>query len=278
MLRSLQTLQNYTMGASDGDIGHVTDLYFDDQAWVVRYLVVQTGPWLTDRKVLISPFSVGVPDAAHERLPVRISREQVKNSPDIDTEQPVSRQHETQYSDYYGYPYYWGGDGMWGDGLYYPAMMVPRLAGSPKAQAVEAEVAAVYARAEAERLQDADPHLRSCTAVVGYHLQASDGDLGHVQGMLVDEETWAIRYLVVDTSNWWVGHQVLIAPQWITEINWAESKVHVNLTQQAIKDSPRFESSETLNRAHEADLYRYYDRPTYWEREQNRLRIEESNP
>jgi hypothetical protein len=258
MLRSLETLQNYTMGASDGDIGHVSDLYFDDKAWVVRYLVVQTGSWLTDRKVLISPFSVGVPDGAHQRLPVRITRDQVKNSPDIDTDQPVSRQHETQYSDYYGYPYYWGGDGMWGDGLYYPAMMVPRLAGTTREQALEAEVAAVYAKAEAQRQEDADPHLRSSKAVVGYNLQASDGDLGHVQG----------------TSNWWVGHQVLIAPQWITEISWSESKVHVNLTQQAIKDSPRFEASEELNRTHEADLYRYYDRPTYWEREHNRTLIE----
>ena len=277
MLRSLQELQNYSIGATDGDVGHVSDLYFDDQAWVVRYLVVQTGSWFTDRKVLISPFSVGEADWQGKRLPVRISCEQVKNSPDLDTDQPVSRQHETQYSDYYGYPYYWAGDGLWGDGNYFPAMASPRQAGTARSRAVDAEVAAVYARAEAARLDSADPHLRSCKSVVGHQIHASDAELGRVQGMLVDEQTWAIRYLVVDTGTWWQGHQVLIAPQWITDISWEQSSVTVNLTQQAIQESPRFDSSEALNRQQEADLHHYYGRPAYWEREHNRNLMEDAS-
>lgn len=275
MLRSLQELHSYTIGATDGDIGHVSDLYFDDQAWVVRYLVVQTGSWFTDRKVLISPFSAGEPDWAAKRLPVSISREQLKNSPDIDTDQPVSRQHETQYSDYYGYPYYWAGDGLWGDGNYLPALAGTGVPGTARSRAIDAEVAAVYARAEASRLDDADPHLRSCKSVVGHQIQASDAELGSVQGMLVDEETWAIRYLVVDTGTWWQGHQVLIAPQWITNISWEHSSVTINLTQQAIQDSPRFDSSEAMNRQQESDLYRYYGLPNYWERERNRELIDD---
>ena len=221
MLRSMQELKKYTIGATDGEIGHVTDFFFDDESWVIRYLVVETGSWLTSRKVLISPYSVMQPDWMHKRLPVRINRDQVKNCPDIDTEKPVSRQHETEYADYYGLPYYWETNN--------------------------------------------DPHLRSCNAMVGYHMHACDGAIGHVQGMLVDEETWSLRYLVVDTSNWWGGHSVLIAPNWIEAINWPESNVSVNLTRQAIQASPSFDSTAEMNRRHESELYGHYQRSVYWE-------------
>jgi hypothetical protein len=254
MLRSMQEIREYTIGATDGEIGKVTDAFFDDEAWVIRYLVVETGSWLMSRKVLISPFSVMQADWMHKRLPVRINREQVKNSPDIDTEKPVSRQHEMSYSDYYGYPYYWGGTGYWGDGLYYPEL-------PPGAAGVRATELA------ADQHAHDDPHLRSCEAVIGYHIHARDGDIGHVQGMLFDEKTWALRYLVVDTANWWGGHRVLISPNWIEAINWADSKVSVGLHRQAIKDSPRFDSSAELNRQHEVDLYAHYQLPTYWGKE-----------
>jgi len=257
MLRSMQELTNYTIGATDGEIGHVTDFFFEDEAWVIRYLVVETGSWLMTRKVLISPFSLMEADWLHKRLPMWINRHQVRNSPDIDTDKPVSRQHEMDYADYYGYPYYWGGTGLWGDNMYLP-VMAP--AGGGLSDVELAKVAA------AQHAKD-DPHLRSCEAIVGYHIHARDGDIGHVQGMLVDENTWALRYLVVETTNWWGGHQVLISPNWIESISWAESKVLVNLNRQAVKDSPRFESTAGLNRQHEMDLYRHYERTAYWEKE-----------
>ena len=128
----------------------------------------------------------------------------------------------------------------------------------------------MYARAERTLRENDDPHLRSCQAVIGYHLEASDGDIGHLQGMLVEEDTWAIRYMVADTSNWWMGHQVLIAPDWVSDIRWSDSKVSVNLTRQAIQDSPQFDSSSELNRQQELALYRHYDRPNYWEQERTR--------
>ena len=255
MLRSMHDLENYAIGASDGEVGHVTDIYFDDQAWVIRYLVVDTGSWLISRKVLISPYAVQEADWERKRLPVRLTREQVKGSPDVDTQKPVSRQHEMDYADYYNYPYYWGGEGFWGDGMYFPVAPIP------------SEDAKVHARAERARHKNDDPHLRSCRAVMGHQIHATDGDIGHVQGMLVDEETWAIRYLVVNTSDWWLGNQVLIPPEWIAEISWAEFKVSINLTRKTIKNSPRYESSEALNREQEMALHRHYDRPTYWERE-----------
>jgi hypothetical protein len=265
MLRNMNDLKEYTIRATDGDIGRVKDFYFDDEAWVIRYLVVESGSWLSSRKVLISPIAIDHPNGTEKILPVSITKEQVKNSPDIDTEKPVSRQHERRYLGYYGYPAYWGGGGLWGGGLY-PYMMMPGYAGSasmPDAGHSEAEKA--YAEhAEAARHQDDDLHLRSCMAVMGYHIQATDGDIGHVEGLLVDEKTWAIRYFVVNTSNWWLGHQVLIAPQWIQEVSWSDSTVSVNLTQQAVQDAPRYDSAAPPDRAQEMGIYEHYGRPGYW--------------
>lgn len=260
MLRSMQDLKNYTIGATDGEIGHVADFFFDDADWVIRYLVVETGSWLMTRKVLISPFALMEADWMHKRLPMRINKDQVKSSPDIDTDKPVSRQHEMAYLDYYGYPYYWGGTGFWGAGLYVP-ILASNGSGPGAAQGAKVAAAALA--------QD-DPHLRSCMSVIGYHIHARDGDIGHVQGMLVDEDTWALRYLVVDTANWWGGHRVLISPNWIESISWAESQVTVNLNRQTIKDSPPFDSTAVLNRQHETDLYRHYARHAYWDKEPTR--------
>jgi len=260
----MNDLEGYAIRATDGPIGHVKDFYFDDAAWVVRYLVVDTGTWLSSRKVLISPIAMGYPNWTDKVLPVSITKEQVKNSPDIDTERPVTRQHEIRYLGYYGYPFYWGGAGLWGGGIY-PNMMAPDYAGfvsTPHGPQSEAEQA--YAQAEAARHQDDDPHLRSCKAVMSYHIQATDGDIGHVQDLLVDEETWAIRYIIVDTSNWWLGHQVLIAPQWIRNVSWHDATVSVNLTQQAVKDAPPYDSTAALGRELETAIYEHHGRPGYW--------------
>lgn len=264
MLRTMNDLEDYAIRATDGTIGHVKDFYFDDGAWVIRYLVVDTGSWLSSRKVLISPIAIGHPNWTEKVLPVSITKEQVKNSPDIDTDKPVSRQHEMHYLGYYGYPYYWGGAGLWGGGLY-PSMMRPGYAGfTPAPHVVQSEADKAYAQAEVARHEDDDHHLRSCKAVKGYHIQATDGDIGHVQGLLVDEETWAIRYIIVDTSNWWLGHQVLIAPQWIQDVSWSDATVSVNLTRQAVKDAPPYDSAAQLDRKQEMGIHEHYRRPGYW--------------
>lgn len=263
MLRSMKDLENYAIGATDGPIGQVKDFYFDDQAWVIRYLVVETGTWLSGRKVLISPMSVHHADWAARLLPVAITQDQVRNSPDIDTQQPVSRQHERDYLGYYGYPYYWGGAGMWGDGMVPYTMMTDYPASSVNPAERERQGAA-DASAEADRHRHDDPHLRSCQAIVGYHIHATDGEIGHVDGMLVDEETWAIRYLVVNTSNWWMGHQVLVAPPWITGVHWADRSVSVGLSRQAIRDAPPYDARAQLNREHETTLHTHHQRRVYW--------------
>jgi hypothetical protein len=263
MLRTLKELHDYAIGAVDGVIGDVKDLYLDDERWVVRYLVVETGGWLSSRKVLISPIAIGDPDRAKRLLPVLITKEQVRNSPDFDSEKPVTRQHEIEYSGYYGYPYYWGGAGFWGAGMY-PNMMQSGYGGLVTPPSVQQEAQNALGREEAARDSHADPHLRSCAAVTGYHIHASDGDIGHVSGMLIDDETWAVRYLIVDTSNWWVGHKMLVAPQWIEGVSWAEGTVSVNLTRQAVKDSPAYDPDKSPIRADEARLHEHYGRTGYW--------------
>lgn len=266
MLRQTKDLQELEIVASDsatdGAIGDVKDLYFDDEAWAIRYLVVETGSWLSSRKVLVSPIAAGKPDWTSMVLPVSLTREQVKNSPDIDTDMPVTRQHETDYLDYYSYPYYWGGLSLWG-GSGDPTMLLPGYAGYGSATAARAEADGAQARTEA-RQRDQDPHLRSCKEVVGYHIEASDGEIGHVQGLLVDEDSWAIRYLVVSTSNWWLGHEVLVAPQWIQRVSWVQRTVAVDLTREALKQAPRYDPAVPLSREMEIAVYKHYGRAAYW--------------
>jgi hypothetical protein len=259
MLRNSQYLEGCTIGATDGPIGEVTDLYFDDKAWVIRYLVVSTGEWLSNRKVLICPYAISQPQWAQRLLPAALTKEQVRNSPDIDTDKPISRQHEMQYLKYYRYPNYWGSTGLWGVGVN-PNMM-PMYSGfegsADQYRQTETD------REETGRREHYDSHLRSCNAVMKYHIRATDGDIGHVHALLVDDESWAIRYLILETSNWWLGHRVLIAPQWIDDVNWFDRKVSVTMTRQAVKDAPLYDAAVSLNRVQEMGIHQHYGRPGY---------------
>ena len=263
MLRSLKDLKNYQIGATDGNIGHVKDFYFDDQRWVIRYIVVETGSWLSSRQVLVSPISIQRPDWLERTLPAAITQEQVKHSPSIDVDKPVSRQHEMEYLGYYGYPYYWEGGGIWGEGMY-PYGMYPGYVGDASPNAPGDAADSDYAIAERTRHWNYDPHLRSCNEVVGYHVLAVDGEIGHVDALLVDDRTWAIRYIVVDTSRWWGTHKVLVSPQWIAEVRWADQSVSIDLSRDAIKGAPPYEGTDELNRQRETRLYEHYGRVGYW--------------
>ena len=252
MLRNVKDLQGYAIRATDGVIGKVEDMYFDDGGWAIRYLVVDTGSWLSGRKVLISPVAIGHPDWLGQLLPVSLTKAQVENSPDIDTREPVSRQHEATYLGYYGYPYYWGGAGLWGMGAY-PGDLTT-------AGAIEANMKARQTPAPTS----GDHHLRGCRAVIGYHIHATDGDIGHVEDFIVDDRTWAIRYLVVNTSNWWVGHSMLIAPPWIRAVDWSTETVSVDLARHAIKAAPKYDAVAQFTREQEQALYEHYGRTGYW--------------
>lgn len=257
MLYSVQHLQGFTIGATDGTIGKVKDLYFDDEAWVVRYVVVNTSSWLGGREVLISPYAIGEPDRTGNVLPVSVTKEQVKNSPGVDSDQPISRQYEKTYLGYYGYPYYWGGSGLWGEGAYPGSLLTGMGTGDYPGYLG-------YLRSPSNDASSGDPHLRSCEAIKGYHVHARDGEIGHVDGFIVDDSTWSIRYLIVNTSNWWVGHQVIISPEWLDTVGWLESSVTTHLDRQGIKDAPSYRGAFALEREDEAGLYEHYGRSAYW--------------
>jgi len=260
MYRNTKDLENFTISATDGHIGHVKDLYFDDHAWVIRYFVVDTGSWLSSRKVLISPISVDHLSLLGRSLSVGINKEQVKNSPSIDTDQPVSRQNEEQYMQHYGYPYYWAGVGTWGDGLYPYAMAQGNLAAPvERVERAERELRLEVAlRIEQARHRSDDPHLRSCKAVTGYRIHACDGEIGHVAGYLVDDQTWVIHYLIVDTSNWFGGHKVLIAPDWIEGVHWTDETVAVDVSRESVKLAPLYDPDAKWSRNHDDSLHQHY--------------------
>jgi sporulation protein YlmC with PRC-barrel domain len=237
MLRNFKDLRGYALRATDGVIGRVEDFYFDDEDWGIRYLVVNTGSWLSDRKVLISPIAVGHAGWMARRLPVALTRAQVEGSPDINTSRPVSRQHEAEYFRYYGYPYYWGGAGLWGMGAYPGSLTTEGR--------IEEELKTHGTHATSTPTSN-DCHLRSSNAVIGHHIEATDGEIGHLEDLLIDDHTWAIRYLIVNTSKWWSGHRVLVSPDCIRDVSWSQATVSIDLTRQAVSDLPLYGSIAQL--------------------------------
>jgi sporulation protein YlmC with PRC-barrel domain len=263
VLRSVDDLQGRDIRATDGEIGSIDQFFFDDETWTIRYLVVDTGNWLSGRKVLISPIALGHTDWAAEGLSVSLTKEQIKNSPGIDTDKPVSRQHESEYFNYYGYPYYWHGPALGGAGAYPTA--VPRTMGYPdRVDVTTGYAGSASAPKAAPQEEEGDPHLRSTREVIGYYIEATDGEIGHVEDFIIDDKSWAIRYIVVDTVNWWPGKKVVVAPQWIKRVSWAESTVYVYLARERIKNAPEYDPTAIVNRDYEDRLYDYYGSPKYW--------------
>jgi stress response protein YsnF len=251
MFTTAKNLKGLVIRATDGELGAVEQLYFDDETWGIRYLTVKTGSWLNGREVLISPMSVLSADWQARRLDVSLTKKQVENSPDIDTRKPISRQHEAEYSGYYGYPYYWGGPYLWGPGVYPVGMMArPSINGAAAADRI--------------RKESTDSHLRSTEAVIGYHIESKDGEIGHVDNFIIDDEAWAIRYIDVATKNWWPGKKVLFSPAWVERVSWTDSRVYVGLTREAIKNCPEYMDSMLITREYENRIYFHYGRPPYW--------------
>jgi hypothetical protein len=225
MLHNIHALYGVRLGALDGEFGHVKDFYVDDQNWAVRYLIVDTGSWLTGRQVLISPHAFGGLDSSEKILCVKLTKQQIEDSPLIETHMPVSRQFEENYYRHYGLPYYWQGDGLWGM-TPLPIIMMPP-ANNEEQPALPDSLP-----------EDSDPHLRSTRELHGYHLHATDGSIGHLTDFLVDDHSWAIRQLVVKTGSWFAGKEVLIPTSSVRQIVYPEQMVYLDLTQAAIKASP----------------------------------------
>lgn len=237
MIGSINALEGWRVVGRDGDLGTLRDLYFDDERWAIRYLIVRTGTWLFGRDALVSPVFARNIDNRDGAFHVDLTRAQIERAPDIDTRQPVSRQLEARYASYYDYPPYWayglGGGALWGWGPLPTSTIEPRIR--------EEMIAREMQEREKRRHEGADEHLRSAKEVIGYHVEASDGPIGHVEDFLFDEQSWAIRYVVMDTRNWWPGKHVVLSPQRFKSVSWAERTVSVDLTRDAIRESPEFD-------------------------------------
>lgn len=245
MLIKSKSLTGYLLKGLDGDFGTVKEFFFDDQHWAVRYLVADTGTWLSDRQVLISPFSFGLIDEKSRHISVKLTRKQIESSPTLSTDLPVSKQFEADYHTHYDWPAYWSGPYLWG------TSQVPEL---PLHDEKKLNAGG----------KEWNPHLRSVSVVCGYTIQSSDGTMGRVEDFVIDAETWAIRYLVVDTTDWWPGKQVLVAIQWIDQVSWDLSKVFVDLTRAEVKHSPEFTPAALITREYEVKLHGHFNREGYW--------------
>lgn len=253
MIRSTKKMHGFYIKAKDGEIGKVEGFLFDDHAWTIRYLVADTGTWLVNNLILISPVSIGKPEWNKKILPVALTKKQVEKSPKIETDKPVSRQHEIDLAAYYSWPAYWSG------------LMEPSI-DSMQPYPVFVSDNSKKAVAEMEKKEEqGDPNLRSTNEVIGYNIQAKDGDIGHVEDFLVEDENWIIRYLVVDTHNWLPGgKKVILSPKWIKEILWPNLYVKVDLFKEQIKDSPEYDPSSPTDREYENVLHEHYNKPKYW--------------
>ena len=243
MLRSVKKLLEDKLGASDGEIGHVNDFYFDDQNWAVRYLVADTGSWMPGRLVLISPHAFGGLYQGGKVLLVNLTRQQIENSPSIESHKPVSRQYEEEYHRYYGWPFYWQGGQLWGMSAFLSVPPPPQ--GSPGDQST----------LKAGKRKSNDSHLRSTNAVIGYKVQATDESIGHVADFVIDDTNWLIQHVVVDTRHWLSGKRVMISPRRIKRISWDESKVYVDLTKEAVLGSPVFDPAAFGIREHDPRIF-----------------------
>jgi sporulation protein YlmC with PRC-barrel domain len=252
MLCTVKTIKGSKLDGIDGEIGEVKEFYFDDRHWTIRYLVADTGTWLPGRKVLISPYALGAinKDIYNRQIAINLTKKQIEDSPSLDSDKPISRQFEHAFHKHYDWPTYWSGPYSWGSDHH-----------------IERDREKWKASLKSKKAMPRDHHLRSTHAVTGYHIQASDGEIGHVEDFVIDDETWAIRYLMVNTQNFWPGKNVLISPQWIDRVSWHESKVFVNLSRETIKESPEYTEEFLLTRDYETELHRYYHRKGYWEDE-----------
>lgn len=246
-LKSLRIIKGFELEAQDGRIGKCLDFYFDDTNWTVRYIVADTHKWLPGQQVLITPIVIEKADNRTNTLQVDLTKDEIKESPPITTDLPVSRQYEIMLNKYYRLSPYWSGGFIWGK---YP---LPQML--KRSQEMEGQL----------ENPEEKTHLRSSNEVLTYRIQATDKEIGHVEDIIVEEDTWTIRYLVIDTSNWLPGSKrVLISPFWIADVNWEHSGVSVNLTAEQIKESPEFIPSEIIDRTFEKTIFDYYGYPYYW--------------
>ncbi len=255
MLRSLKEIKGYRLTSVDGWSGRVHDFLFDDVFWSIRYLVADTGRLLPGRKVLISPLLLEEPDWGNQALPVRLTKDEVRQGPGLDEDEPVARQMERKFEQERHWPMLWATSETFAMGrAAIPEQMLEQAQGAQPAE------------------PQGDPHLRSMREVTGYDIQARDGSIGDVHDMIAEVRTWIVRYLVVDTRKWLPGgKKVLLSPAWIDRLTWSEQDVVVAIDRDQVERAPEYDPGQPVNRKYEARLYDFYGRPIYWNEEEERV-------
>jgi uncharacterized protein YrrD len=250
MLLRISSLKNLSIQAQDGEIGSISDVLFEDDTWRVRWLVVDTGSWLMGRKVLLPLSHAEAPEAGAASIAVNLTKQQVEDSPGSGVDLPVSRQMEMSLYEAYGGAPYWSAPGMpYVSATAYPvlpAAPVPAMGGAPALGALPAAAHGNMPRGD-ENEQRGDPHLRSAGEVTGYYIRARDGDIGHVEDMLIEGRDWSIGYFIIDTRNWWPGKMVLVQPDWIESISWEERLVHLSRSRGEVKTAPEYNPYQPID-------------------------------
>jgi uncharacterized protein YrrD len=261
MLRRVKALNNYTVIGTDGDVGKVDDVYFDDCSWKVRYFVVETGPWLWERKVLLTPDVIyDIPVEERRIIRTKLTKQQIKHSPDIDLAKPVSRQQLRDLHNFYDWP--WMEDTYLSAVVYTPAGIETSTDVSPTLYVPADDNLPDLVNEELKHAyyNDAtgDTCLRSCRDIMGYRVEAKDGPIGHIEDFFIDEEGWVMRYLLVNTRTWLAGRSVLLATDWVTAISWGQKDVYVKQDKETIRKSPEYDRSKPLPREYEILLQQHY--------------------
>ena len=243
MLHSTTLLRKYRLAASDGGIGHVSDIYFDSHEWTVRFLVANTGSWLLGKEVLIPARALGHINMDEKSVCLDLTLEKIRGAPDIDTARPVSRQEDIATHNYYGYS-------------------KPHSVSVGVTFALSREVAAVDNPWRPEQpavgTERGDFHLRSAHDVIGHAIHASDDEMGHVGDFLVDDSDWSIRYFIVNTSLW-LGSAVVVPTALIREVSWNERSVYLTIPSERVKYAPEYNADGPQIEGLEQRLAEYYD-------------------
>ncbi|PYZ98764.1 hypothetical protein CR205_09385 [Alteribacter lacisalsi] len=239
-------LKPFTVFGEEGEIGSVSDLFFDEHTWTVRYIVMNAGNWLKGEQRFLSPASIQSYSVEEERLHANITKEQAKESPSPEDE-PMTRKFERQFSKFYGLNPYWMGAGLWGSGA------VPRDLTREDPDSLD-------------DLREEETSILSVKDLIGYELSTGDESFGKVKDVLIEEDSFKIRYFVVDTNRWLPGgKEVVVSTEWILDVNWSQSLVSVELSKDKIKSAPEYVEDMTLDRDMETSVFKHYGKPKYWD-------------
>jgi hypothetical protein len=257
MLRPFHSLRGSALAASDGEIGKIREFYFDDELWIVRYLIVEAGSCLSSREVLIVPLVLGAIDPRSGAIAVTLTREQVLHAPLIETDRPISQQEEARLHQHYDWDPHRLPRGVPG------LMLVPSALAPAPAFAPAPEVSEILQPdlPPDSRGAKGHRHLRSSAEVLsGYTINAQDAEIGIVNDFIVDDVEWRVRYLEIHTGILFFGKDKLLAPEWVERISHETAEVFVNLVSAAIKDAPEYNSAEPLSQVFEQRLHDHYSR------------------